>query len=33
MAVPPSVFVPAALMREARRQKNIKETEVPPFAF
>jgi uridine phosphorylase len=25
----PSVFVPAALMREARRQKNIKETEVP----
>ena len=25
----PSVFVPAALMREARRQKNIKETDVP----
>jgi uridine phosphorylase len=25
----PSVFVPAALMREARRQKNINETDVP----
>src|SRR5258708_13349803 len=25
----PSVFVPAALMREARRQKNIKEVDVP----
>jgi uridine phosphorylase len=25
----PSVFVPAALMREARRQKNIKQTDVP----
>jgi hypothetical protein len=25
----PSVFVPAALMREARRQKNIKEADVP----
>jgi hypothetical protein len=25
----PSVFLPAALMREARRQKNIKETDVP----
>jgi uridine phosphorylase len=25
----PSVFVPAALMREARRQKNITETDVP----
>ena len=39
MAVPPSldnenpsassVFVPAALMREARRQKNIKQVDVP----
>jgi len=25
----PSVFAPAALMREARRQKNIKEADVP----
>src|ERR1700722_6699795 len=25
----PSVFMPAALMREARRQKNIKATDVP----
>jgi hypothetical protein len=25
----PSVFVPAALIREARRRKNIKETDVP----
>lgn len=25
----PSVFLPAALMREARRQKNIKEADVP----
>jgi uridine phosphorylase len=25
----PSVFVPAALIREARRQKNIKEVDVP----
>lgn len=28
----PSVFAPAALMREARRQKSIKEAVVPPFA-
>ncbi|MBR0967259.1 nucleoside phosphorylase [Bradyrhizobium diazoefficiens] len=29
----PSVFVPAALMREARRQKNIKEADVPPVCI
>ena len=29
----PSVFVPAALMREARRQKNIKQTDVPTICL
>ena len=29
----PSVFVPAALMREARRQKNIEAVDVPPVCL
>jgi uridine phosphorylase len=29
----PSVFVPAALMREARRQKNIDAVDVPPVCL
>lgn len=29
----PSVFVPAALMREARRQKNIQAVDVPPICL
>ena len=29
----PSVFVPAALMREARRQKNIQAVDVPPVCL
>lgn len=29
----PSIFVPAALLREALRQKNIEAAEVPPVCF